>query len=608
MISLFENATHIVCTGEPGELRTLSNDFRFRPDRYFFSDAYQRFRITDGEDGWDGWIYPFKVTGNIAKVLRGRRDEILNLCKLHGIRVSTEKLLARPFADLGLEDVRPDLIAGEFPLDNFQRRSIQQWLVHGIGIANVTVGGGKTATFAGAAALLKERFPEARIIYVTFATNLVNQAMKDFKKFLPGWDITQFGGGKSNKDGKDIVVCSTAMLTKHFRKLKAERWFKGFMAVLYDEVHHCQSDTSVKVLEEIPAYFRFGASDTMKEDDPASSAKIVGLFGPVRNKTAAAPLIDLGRLAQPHIYLVEVSEWKNKHRDLGSVVSPETPAFVLYEGNWVKGIYKGPVYALNDDGSVQKVKKRVLDDETKEWVTIEQQVIEQGLHRIEIEGEVMEIESRWCLLERAYDRGIIRFKERNSMIVAWTKHFSQRDLQTLVVCTRTLHIYILEALIKKVVHEDLVRILFAAATPKQREECFDWFKKTPGAVLISSIVKEGVSINEIGAGVIADYVADWEKANQIIGRFVRPKKRGANEAEIVWFVDNQHPTFRRGCAGMFQQLEKIGGYRFYYPVTTPESLSQSFEFHGGKHLLPAMGTSDFVRSQSAKDIAYDVIQ
>jgi hypothetical protein len=80
--------------------------------------------------------------------------------------------------------------------------------------------------------------------------------------------------------------------------------------------------------------------------------------------------------------------------------------------------------------------------------------------------------------------------------------------------------------------------------------------------------------------VIADYVADFDVATQIIGRFVRPKKDGDNRAEIVWFVDNQYPTYRRGCNSLFRQLERVRGYTFYHPCSTPESIQPELSYDG----------------------------
>jgi superfamily II DNA or RNA helicase len=183
---------------------------------------------------------------------------------------------------------------------------------------------------------------------------------------------------------------------------------------------------------------------------------------------------------------------------------------------------------------------------------------------MEINGEVMEIESRWCLLNRAYDKAIIGFKERNNLIVKWAQYFSGRGLPTVLVCTRTLHCFILEGMLSKVIDPDLVDVLIGEHTPTQRNKCFAWFKETPGAILITPLVKEGVSINEIRAGVVCDYVADFEVANQIIGRFLRQKDTD-NTAEIVWFNDYQHPIYRKGCRGLFHTLQRVytkQGYRF----------------------------------------------
>jgi superfamily II DNA or RNA helicase len=597
VISLYENATHLVVTGDTAELEQIARDLRFRPDGYFFNDRYTRYRITDGAEGWDGWSYPFKVIGGTAgKCLRGRRDEIMSLAKLHGYALNTAKLLSKPFADLALEDVRADLIDGAFRLDDKQRRSIHQWLVHCTGINHITVGGGKTATFAGAARLIKQTYPNARLIYITQSERLVRQAFGDLTGFLQDLNISQFGGGKNNETGKDIVVCTTAMLNRHYARLKSQKWFASFMAILFDEVHHAPSPSAMKVLEAIPAFFRLGATDSIRDDNEGKQGTMVGLFGPIRNKvetheymdpTVRDGKIERARLAKPHIYLVDIKEWRNKFENVGFQAVPQTPAFALIDGVWTKATYLGPVYKRDRMGKIIRKRKRTLD-EKKQWITVEEPVTEPGLHNLKIGGKSVNIESRWVLLNRLYDRAITRFKERNDLIVQWTKHYSDKLSRTetgdnggcLVVCTRTLHIYILESLIKRVVDPDLVRILFSKDTSVQRDECFEWFKATPGSVLITPLVKEGVSINEIRAGVIADYVADFDLAKQFIGRFLRPKKTGDNRAEITWFVDNQAPSYRRNCNTLFRQLESVQGFTFYHPCSTPESVTEKLSYEG----------------------------
>jgi superfamily II DNA or RNA helicase/intein/homing endonuclease len=338
--------------------------------------------------------------------------------------------------------------------------------------------------------------------------------------------------------------------------------------------HHSASESSQKVLLSIPAFFRFGASDTVKEDDERKWNDIRGLFGSVLNVVKAAPLIVEGRIAKPHIYIVDHKEWNNKFEDVSYSPPAKSPAHVLVDDEWKSGRYISPVYERDDKGNiVHKEVKTAIKDDQDQWIIEQVPVTVPGLHLIEMEGVEHEIVSKWCLLRRTYDQAIIQFNDRNKEIVRWAKHFSDRGLTTVVVCTRTLHVYILEAMLAEVINPDLVDILVGKDTSVARDACFEWLKQTPGAVLITPLIKEGVSLNCLRAGVIADYCADFEVANQLVGRFIRQKKKGTdNSAEIVWFRDRQHPSLRRGCNSVFRALEQIEGYTFYDPAPEPESL------------------------------------
>lgn len=590
MITLYENATHVIVTGKPREIDTLVNDFKFRPDGYFYALTYQRFKVSEGKEGWDGFIYPVqRINDTSAKALRGRKEDIIRDAELSGFEVSLNHLLEYPFADLEIDDIPPDIVAGEHQLDTSQRQCILDWLRYGVGFNKVTVGGGKTMTFAGAAAMIKEKYPDARCLYITPSERLVRQVTKEMKRFLPHFQIGQCGGGYKQFDAADMVVCTVAMLTKHFIALKNKGWFDTFMAILYDEVHHAGSKTSKKILLSIPAYFRLGASDTAKENDPVRYSDLRGLFGPLLNEVKAAPLIDIGRLARPHIYIVDVPEWKGKFRDVPFRAEKGSKAYLLVDGEWVEAEYDGPVYELDDDGKPKmKSIKTAEKDAEDNWIYEDQPIVVAGRHKVLFDGDPFEIESRWALLNRMYDRAIIQFKSRNKMIVDWTKFFSGKGWPTVVVATRTTHVFILEALLKAAIGEDKVQVLIGEAGSGERDDVFEWFKATPGAVLVTPLVKEGVSINEIRAMVVADHVADHEVARQIIGRAMRPKKTGDNRAHVVWFWDKQHPVLRRGCAAVFNQLEQVEGFQFYHPCQGPETVFEDdFRSSGHERKLPA---------------------
>lgn len=430
-----------------------------------------------------------------------------------------------------------------------------------------------TAMFCAAASMIKRRFPDSRFLYLTPTERLVNQVYREAKKFLPEWDITQFGGGKKKSDGKDLVVATAACIHANYDELAYERWFRTFMTVLVDESHHSSSDSWQRILLTTPAFFRLGASDTTREDDPVAFSRIHGLVGPIRNVVQVDPLIRIGRVAKPTIYIVDNPSWRGRFSHVPHVAEPDSPAWALLDNEWHKATYVGPVFEKAEpDKKTGDFRKGEEDGYKKDRKGELIQV--QNMHHIIVDKEDYELESRWCLLNRTNDQAIVQFKERNALIAEWAKHFSNQGHPTLVVATRTLHILILQAAISKLVNPDLVRILFSNHDSKERDATFEWLKTTPGAVLITPLVKEGVSINEIRGGIVADHVVSHELMSQIIGRFIRQKKTGKNECEIVMFLDRQHPRLQRNGLALVEQLEKIRGYDFVTGIIGPETKSQ----------------------------------
>ena len=583
MLKVQETATQLVVSGPEHQLTAMVEAFRFHPPGYFYAVSYQRYMKSDGEEGWDGWLYPFRKVKGYGVLPRGRKEDLFRLAYEEGIKVDPAGLLDNPFTALEIDDVRPDLIAGSYELDIRQRTCILNWLRAGIGINKVTVGGGKTNTFGGAAALIKERFSDARFLYITPSERLVRQSTREMRRMLPHFEVGQCGGGQHEFEARDMVVCTVAMLNAHFDGLLHEGFFETFICILFDESHHAASATAKKILNAVPAFFRLGASDSTKEKDLAKHYAIRGLLGPVLTEVKAHPLIKIGRLAQPHIYIVDLKEYRGKFNHIEHRALPNSDAYALLDGVWRKGTYLGPVYELDDKGEIKMrlVKTaevlEMTDPETgrvTQSFKVEQKpIIVDGVHRLKIDGEEYEVESRWCLLDRVYDRAIIRFKSRNDLIVKWTDYFHRRGWPTVVVATRTTHVYILEALLKKVIPKEMVRILtgYEKDSPEQRDAMFEWFKQTPGAVLISPLIKEGISINELRAMVVADHISDPEVMRQIFGRAMRPK--GAdNRAHVAVFWDRQNTVLSRGCHKLLNELEQTDGFSYYHPVHDPDDV------------------------------------
>lgn len=565
-----ETPTRLKLTAEPAVLKLLKAEFAYQSPDYWRSPSYQLYRQTlhdpQGPQGWDGYLSLVEMArGDMrrAVMFRGHKEHLLRVCEDNAVTV-TGNWLSSPFSGITVDDVPEKVVKAKFQLDHAQRVCVVNLLNTGIGVIRVSVSGGKTAIFAALAAMVKERMPSARVLYVTPTERLVNQVTVEMGKFLPGWGISQAGGGKKDLTGKDMVVATMAQLAnkKNLTKLHAEGFFKSFTVLFCDEVHHCGSaETWQTVVRLVPALFRYGASDTVKderEEDICEFYSIRGLFGPVRATIDVTPLIHTGRVAKPHLHLIDIPEWDGQYDHLPHRAELDTPAWCLIDGVWCKGIYKG--------GAVDE---NVTDK-------FGQPVEMTGMHTLDLPDRgLVDVESRWCLLERAYDVGIIRNKERNKLVVQWTQHWTEKGYPTLVVATRSLHVLILEQMIATAGVE--VETLTGDDTTKERDRVFAWLMQKPGRVLVSPLVKEGVSLPELRGGVIADPVASPDLARQLVGRFIRKKPTGDNEASIAWFIDRQITSTRKNCLKLFEELDRIRGYRFSWPCSHPGQPAPIYE-------------------------------
>jgi superfamily II DNA or RNA helicase len=555
MLHIKETSTTLIIKGSKKELYDLSRSLALRPKNYFMNPSYQTFKTTG--IGWDGYIYPIKLNKEYTegKVGRGYLERVQNAAEKLSIPLKLE-LLPLPFQDLCVEDIPDDLINIPFDLSQEQKECVVSWLKRGIGLHYVSVSGGKTVTFLAAAQMIKNKYPEAKFLYMTPTERLIKQVYSEAKEALPGWHITQCGGGKKKMDGKDMIIMTNAFLTRNY--ISITPLLKTFVCILLDEVHTTISPKLKPILKRIPAFFRFGASDTLREDDPLKCSDLTELVGPVQERVEIGPLILLGRSAKPTIYLLDKPDWKGKFDGIPATPDEGSTAWALIDGDWKKATYVSPVYERDEHGNTCYDKKS-------------KPIIIPSYHKLIVDGIECEVNSKLCLLHRTADKAIIQFKDRNDLILQWGTHWANTLGQTLIIATKSIHVQMLLEMFEAKIGVDRVRTLTGDSSSKARDEGFQWFGDTPNSVLISSIVKVGVSLNFIRGGVVADYVASYELANQLIGRFIR-KKQTDNTAHITMFLERQHKTLYKGSVSVVKKLERVRGYRYLHPVTTPDTI------------------------------------
>ena len=564
MISIVDGAVNVSISGSRETLLKIQDHFKWRPNRFYMDPRYIIWKKTMERElaegrplsnvGWDGWKRPGKLLKSGKLVMgRGWTPLIVDLAEIEGWPVDLSGMIENPFKDLQPDEIPDEVIAGSRHLEQWelQKNCVAALMRAGCGRVKVTVSGGKTAILCSVAALIKAYRPEKRILYITPNERLVSQSSVEARKFLPHWDVGQYGGAERQLDAKDLVVATSAILNTNLEKLVKAKWFDSFAGILCDECQFSASKSQQKILTACRAWFRVGVSDTTKEGDPYKNAILTGSFGPVLNETIeAGDLIEMGQIAKPTIRVVKFQSHTGVYNELNHMPEEGSPGWALSDGKWINGNYAGPAYELNKDGDFQL-------DKAGNPVAIP------GTCYFEDkDGNVQLMETKWCLLERKFDRSIIRFKPRNEYIQQRCLEWQQAGLRTLVIVTRTVHVKLLEAELSKVCDMSKVRILYGVHTLKERDEAFSWIKETAGAVLVSPLVKIGTSINEIERGIVADFVADHELANQFVGRFIRKKFKGSNTAEIIWFHDVQHRSYGAVSNKVIRYLKSIDGYEF----------------------------------------------
>ena len=542
-IKVIEYASKLVLTGDREALEKLKLHFRHRPESYWRSARYQIYLSTGGQQGWDGYLYPFRCSRGTWTAPRGRLDEVLAKAELEDYDVNLDDLFERPHAKITADDIPDNLLEADFDLDVHQRACVAALMSAQVGRVKVTVSGGKTEIFLACASMLRSRWPHYKVLYLTPTERLVNQVTKRAKAVLPQFKVTQMGGGKKDGTG-DLVVATAAMLHRNLKDL--DDWMRGFSVVFADECHYAVAPSWTAILEACPAIWRFGASDSMKVNSDTGKIDLQGLFGPVLHTVHTSDMIKLDRVAVPHVHALRIRDWEGKYDKTPFIANVDTTAWLYVNGEFKKVHYVRPTPSTDSEGN-----------ETDE---------RSGLYEIRHpDGTLEDVPGKWLLMDRVIDKSIVRNKERNAIIAQIAAEFSGRGWPTLVVATRTLHCYLLNGLLQKALgnnHESLLQVLMGDATTAQRDATFEWFKETPGAVLLSPLVKVGVSINEIKAGIIADHVVDHEVFNQIVGRFIR-KKKDTDVAHVVMFDDVQQHGMRKNSKELIQWAESADGYEVH---------------------------------------------
>lgn len=196
----------------------------------------------------------------------------------------------------------------------FQVKALDDLLRFPTGILESPTGSGKTVVLLSAIPRLK-----TNALILVHTTELLNQTAERVQSWL-GIKPGVIGGGK--EDIRPVTVAMIQTLAR--RDLEGSRLASYFGAVLVDECHHSPATTWARILEQLPAKYRYGFSASCWRKDGLGflMTRLIG------SKTATVTRQEAetaGKIVRPDVEVVptdyfyplqDTSEWITMITDL----------------------------------------------------------------------------------------------------------------------------------------------------------------------------------------------------------------------------------------------------------------------------------------------------
>ena len=386
--------------------------------------------------------------------------------------------------------VDPKCLNGVVARD-YQVIAAQHGLKHQRCVLEIPTGGGKSLICALLCFYRRDNGP---ILVIVPSKHLLYQTAESLSKAL-GEPVGRIGDGKLELNYRITVgipaslskgVQGDAQWSRKYQRMmkapaahaKTESFIKSVATVIVDEVHHLSADSWSRLLLTIPANVRIGMSGTADKKGSLDYWRLMAGTGPVVYRLSSNYLIENGFLSRPKI------------------------AFITDEkvfGPNVSSYKKGRTNLPSPGG-----------DNLLPWNTI-------------------------------YSEAIVENKHYNSAVAQFARSLVQRKHPTVVMCVQTQHIRNIVAECKRIGLK-VVSIEGANAVATRMKALDNLVTKRDHVLVSSGIFDEGIDVPDVEAVILAGGGKSLVKLIQRIGRVLRKKSNGKNQAVVVDFghSHNQH--------------------------------------------------------------------
>lgn len=142
---------------------------------------------------------------------------------------------------------------------------------------------------------------ERKILIIVPTISLVSQLSADFSDYSSGKfsDMAGISGGMDKQPDASVVISTWQSIHRMPRS-----WFAQFGSVIVDEVHHAQSKSIQKIMNNLLICpDRIGLTGTL-QDTKTHELVLKGLFGPVHKMITTRELIDRDQISQMNIRIL----------------------------------------------------------------------------------------------------------------------------------------------------------------------------------------------------------------------------------------------------------------------------------------------------------------
>lgn len=252
--------------------------------------------------------------------------------------------------DIDISDDYVPLDEDHHRLRAYQIKAIKKAIWKGRGIIEIATGGGKTEVISAIFKYLLDNGYAKQIFFVAETRFLMNQAADRFERRGLGDYVRRLGGGNQFVPGA-IQVCVVDSLRRALETQDEDICdaFAECDVICFDECHHLQAASWIRIGEECPAKYRYGLTATLWSDPLKYSHSDFRLIGLTGSPVACIPSVVLrrqGYLAEPYVTMLQVDypavyqrKWKDYYQ-AGIVEHPRRNSFIvslaysLYEGRY----------------------------------------------------------------------------------------------------------------------------------------------------------------------------------------------------------------------------------------------------------------------------------